>query len=79
MNPPTRSRSRPVLLFFAIVSATASFARAEVYLVDSIAALKAKISAAEPGDTITVKDGVYATNSAITVKRGGTAEKPSTS
>jgi hypothetical protein len=78
VNPPIRSRSCSVLLVFAFATAAASVGCAEVFVVDSIAALKAKINAAEPGDTITVKDGVYATTSAITVKRGGTVEKPVT-
>lgn len=78
VNPPIRSRTRSVLFFFALAPAAVSIGSAEVHVVDSIAALKAKINDAEPGDTITVKDGLYATNSAITVKRGGTAAKPVT-
>jgi poly(beta-D-mannuronate) lyase len=44
--------------------------------VDSVAALQARIDAAKAGDVIRVKDGVYTTSSAITVRAQGTAAKP---
>src|SRR5207247_10262433 len=46
--------------------------------VESLSELKTKIRDAEPGDTITLKDGVYTTSSAITINRRGTAEQPIT-
>jgi hypothetical protein len=47
-------------------------------IVDSIAALKSKLFSAAPGDTIIVKNGVYTTSAALTVRCQGTAEKPIT-
>jgi poly(beta-D-mannuronate) lyase len=51
---------------------------AETYLVDSLADLQAKITLAAPGDTVTVKNGVYATTAVVDVRSRGTAEKPIT-
>ncbi len=51
---------------------------AATHAVDSIAALKSKIYSAAPGDTITLKNGVYATTTAIAVRARGTAEEPIT-
>lgn len=48
--------------------------RAEVYRVDSIEALTAKIKTAAPGDAIVLKDGVYETSKGINVECVGTAE-----
>jgi poly(beta-D-mannuronate) lyase len=44
--------------------------------VDSVADLQARIDAAKPGDTITVKDGVYTASGPITVKAKGAPGKP---
>jgi poly(beta-D-mannuronate) lyase len=44
--------------------------------VDSLAGLQARIDAAKPGDTITIKSGVYTTSGAITVKARGAAGRP---
>jgi poly(beta-D-mannuronate) lyase len=44
--------------------------------VDSLAGLQARIDAAKPGDTITVKDGVYSASGPITVKVKGAPGKP---
>ncbi|HET7536743.1 MAG TPA: polysaccharide lyase 6 family protein [Candidatus Didemnitutus sp.] len=60
----------------ALLSTIAS--PAATSLVDSIPALQAALDAAVPGDTITVKDGVYTTTQAITVRCPGTAEMPVT-
>jgi len=48
------------------------------HLVDSIAALQAAISAAGPGDTITVKNGVYTTSAPLLVDRAGRNGQPIT-
>ncbi len=47
-------------------------------MVDSIAALQSRIHRAEPGDTIILRNGVYSTSSALTVRRTGAAEAPIT-
>jgi poly(beta-D-mannuronate) lyase len=44
--------------------------------VDSLAALQARIDTAKAGDVVRVKDGVYTTSRAITVRAQGTAAKP---
>lgn len=46
--------------------------------VDSIQALMARLNQALPGDTIVVKDGVYTTTAAITIRRAGAPERPIT-
>jgi poly(beta-D-mannuronate) lyase len=51
---------------------------AETSVVDSIAALQAKIAEAKPGDTVVVKSGVYTTSAALTMSRSGTATDPIT-
>ena len=63
------------MAFWLAVSASASAAD---HVVDSIAALKSKVFSAGPGDTITLKNGVYATTTAITVRGRGTAAEPIT-
>jgi hypothetical protein len=45
-------------------------------IVDSIAALQARIAAAVPGDTIVLKNGSYVTTSAIVVKCRGEIDRP---
>ena len=71
MNSPTR-------FFFtvALAVAAAGTGSAATHLVDSIAALKSKINSAAPGDTITLKDGVYITNGTITVRSRGEPGQP---
>ncbi|HEX6736975.1 MAG TPA: chondroitinase-B domain-containing protein, partial [Vicinamibacteria bacterium] len=49
---------------------------AVIHLVDSIADLQASINAANPGDIILVRDGVYTTSAAININRRGTATLP---
>ena len=61
---------------FVVCGPVAGFAA--THSVDSIAALKAKIFSAAPGDTITLKNGAYATSTAITVRARGTAAEPIT-
>lgn len=51
---------------------------AEESPVDSIQALMARLSQALPGDTIVMKDGVYTTTGAITIRRAGLPESPIT-
>ncbi len=51
---------------------------AGVHIVDTIAALQAKIQAAAPGDTITLRNGVYQTSGPIQVRRAGQPELPIT-
>ncbi|MBL9199124.1 MAG: polysaccharide lyase 6 family protein [Opitutaceae bacterium] len=60
------------LLWFATAAVAAS------RTVDSLAALQSAINAAAPGDTITLKDGVYTAGALISVRRIGTAEQPIT-
>ncbi len=55
-----------------------SASRAATHVVDSVPALQAKINDSAPGDTITMKDGIYTTAKAITVSRRATAEQPLT-
>ncbi len=62
----------------ALLVALPASASAAEHVVDSIAALKSKIFSAGPGDTITLKNGVYATTTAITVRGRGTAAEPIT-
>ena len=73
MNSPTR-------LFFlvALAAASAGTGFAATLVVDSIAELKSKINAALPGDTITLKNGVYTTSGTITVRSRGEAGQPIT-
>jgi poly(beta-D-mannuronate) lyase len=60
----------------AVVVVTTGRIFAATHVVDSIAALQVKIRQAEPGDTITVKDGVYTTSAAITIRRAGALDQP---
>ena len=76
------SRNRSPLLSqvgsaLALLFATATGLSA-THFVDSITALQLKINEAAPGDTVTLKDGTYATTKAITVGRRATAEQPIT-
>jgi len=68
--PPLRS------LVLIALSLLAAHAGAATYTVDSLAALQARIAAAAPGDTITLKDGAYTTTSALIINRAGTAANP---
>ena len=67
-----RSARRLAAVLFPVLTVAAF---AETHVVDSITALQLKINDAAPGDIITLKDGVYTTNKAITVSRRGTAEQ----
>lgn len=49
---------------------------AATLLVDSIPALQSAINAANAGDTLTLRNGVYSTSQAITVSRAGAAGQP---
>jgi Chondroitinase B len=51
-------------------------AAAATYDVNSIAALQAQINGALPGDVIRVAEGIYTTNTAVTINRQGTATAP---
>lgn len=61
-----------------LLSAGIAGGRAAETMVDSMPGLIARLSHAEPGDTIVVKNGVYTTNATIPVRRPGTAERPIT-
>jgi poly(beta-D-mannuronate) lyase len=61
-----------------VLAACAAPALGATHIVDSIATLQSKINDAAPGDTITVKDGVYSTTKAIMVNRRASAEQPLT-
>lgn len=52
--------------------------RAAETTVDSMPGLIARLSHAEPGDIIVVKNGVYTATATIPVRRAGTAERPIT-
>jgi poly(beta-D-mannuronate) lyase len=51
---------------------------AAIHQADSLSAFKAHLEAAAPGDTIVLKNGVYTTTSAITVRRAGEPGQPIT-
>ncbi len=51
---------------------------ASVHFVDTVAALQAKLQSAAPGDTITLRNGVYQTSGPIQVRRGGQPDLPIT-
>jgi poly(beta-D-mannuronate) lyase len=71
--------SRSLLnLAVSSVALFAGRALAATSTVDSISALQARIDAAAPGDTITVKDGSYTTAAKLAVACVGTKEKPIT-
>ncbi len=44
--------------------------------VDSLPGLVARLSHAEPGDVIIVRNGTYTTTGSVAIKRAGTAERP---
>lgn len=73
---PSACPRRRLLVLLAIV--TPFPASAADSTVESIAELKAAIAQAAPGDTLTVKNGVYTTSSAITVNRSGEPDRPIT-
>lgn len=60
-----------------VMTAVGSVCSAET-AVTSLQELLARINQAAPGETIVVKNGVYTSVSAITIRRGGTSEKPLT-
>jgi poly(beta-D-mannuronate) lyase len=53
-------------------------ARAATHTLDSVAALQAGLDAAKPGDAFILKDGVYKTTEALTVRCVGTRDQPIT-
>jgi len=66
---------------FALVVAVGfapSRSAGETTLVESLAALQAKIEEAAPGDTVVLKNGVYTTTAALSVNRRGSEGKPIT-
>lgn len=60
----------------ALLAPSVGFAASQK--VESIAALQRAINEATPGDTITLKDGVYTTTKPIIVRSAGTEAKPVT-
>lgn len=72
---PLLPRFRAIWLAAAALLALGR-ATAATSVVDSVAALQAAIDAAKPGDTITVKDGTYATSASLKVACVGTPEQP---
>jgi poly(beta-D-mannuronate) lyase len=66
--------------FFFLVGCSLAFCASNsfgaTYVVATVGDLQSRIDAAAAGDTITVKNGVYTTSAAITIKQVGTAEKP---
>lgn len=74
--PPPRS-FRPFFLGALALLATGPTLTAAP-LIDSLAALQQQLNAAAPGDTLTLKNGVYTTSAALTVTRAGTAGQPIT-
>ena len=78
MNLPLSFRPFPralALAGFALIALTAS---AATRTVSSLSALQSAINAAAPGDTITLKNGTYATSATLTVARAGNAAAPIT-
>lgn len=69
---------RSLLSLVGVLAVVALPARAATHVVDSVAALQARIDAAAPGDTITVKNGTYTTTAPLSVTRSGTATQPIT-
>jgi len=65
-------------LVLAVTCGLPATTRAGVHSVDTIAALQAKLQAAAPGDTITLRNGVYQTSGPIHVRRAGQPEAPIT-
>jgi hypothetical protein len=68
--------ARALCLFFLTAVAQSVFAA--THLVDSIAALKARVKEAVAGDTIILKNGTYATTGALTVSGRGAPGQPIT-
>jgi hypothetical protein len=71
-------RPRLLLCLAALPPIALSSATAATHVVDSIAALQARIDAAAPGDTITVKAGTYTTAAPLRLTRSGAAGQPIT-
>jgi poly(beta-D-mannuronate) lyase len=49
---------------------------ARTFEVTSVAELQSRLDQAQPGDTIVMRDGMYTTSAAITIRRPGTAAAP---
>lgn len=72
-------RPRRLRLSFALFGAfllASQVLTAATHLVDSLAELQKKVRSAEPGDTITLKNGTYTTSGYLTIRRAGSAEHP---
>ena len=67
---------RAVRSLLVVVLAHAVPAAAATYQVASLADLQARIAAAQPGDVIVMKDGVYTTTAPIAIDVKGAAGKP---
>jgi poly(beta-D-mannuronate) lyase len=65
-------------LAVAIASIVATGAHAVTHIVDSVDALQMQINAAAPGDTISLRDGVYTTSGPIRVTAAGAKGRPIT-
>lgn len=76
MNQPLLASVRWSVL--ALTIAALPLAPAAVHVVDSIPALQAKLQTAAPGDTLTLRNGVYQTTGPIQVRRAGQADRPIT-
>jgi poly(beta-D-mannuronate) lyase len=63
-------------LALALSLVAALTASAATHVVSSVAELQTRIAAAAPGDTITVKNGSYATTAPLTISAQGTAAQP---
>jgi poly(beta-D-mannuronate) lyase len=78
VTPSFLARFARCLGLSAFSLAASSFASAATQVVDSLAALQSALKTAAPGDTLTLKKGVYTTSEAITVNSQGLAGKPIT-
>ncbi|MCX6956268.1 MAG: hypothetical protein NTV51_29390, partial [Verrucomicrobia bacterium] len=65
-------------LLAALALATALAASAATKVLTSLEALQQALATAAPGDTLTLKNGTYATSGPLTVSRPGTARAPLT-
>ncbi len=68
--------ARASLLALSLAAFSSAFAASHV--VDSLAALQTRIQSAAPGDTLTLKNGIYTTTAPIAVNVAGAAGRPIT-
>ncbi len=73
-----RSFLPPCLALVLLVIFGTAVPRAATVRVDSLAALRAALAGAQPGDTIQVRNGVYATTSPLDFALHGTESRPVT-